>query len=562
MAIGTKDIFRQIYLWTLILIAVALPLSKYFMSAGSFFLLALWLWSDFQMSVAVRFFKQKGILRGFFILVKYLWTLAKESSVEKTKIFLHNKAAIVFASVFLLSIAGLLFTANFDHATNVLRIKLPLVLFPLVFSSSEKIDARSFRKLMLFYIAALLAGTLIGSYKLVTGNYLNVREFSPFISPVRFGLNIGFGILSLGFFVLKDSSFSRKQKLFLSVLIVWFVWFLIKMESVTSLSLLLIIALGILIYMGFQTKKLWLRTAIVLVIILIPAGLYFYVKKEIVRMTHVPAVALKNPVRHTLLGNTYVFDSIHYGIEDGRYVGAYLSIPELRQAWNKRSSIKFSGTDKKGNPIKYTLIRYMTSKDLHKDAAGVSRLTGKDIENIEQGIANFQYVAYPGLHSRLLMMVKGWQVYRKTGNAGGSSTLQRYEFLRAAVMLIRRNFWTGVGTGDLIETLGEQYRLLHSGIGKYYGFIAHNEYADTFVAFGVFGFLYFLFALVYPPLKTHSFNDYFFMIFYAIMLLSMFSDDTLETHAGVTLFAFFLSLLMFGKKKDTHGKLLSHNFKK
>jgi len=562
MAIGTKDIFRQIYLWVLIFIAVALPLSKYFMSAGSFLLLALWLWSDFQMSVAVRFFKQKGIFRGFFILVKYLWTLAKESSVEKTKIFLHNKAAIVFASVFLLSIAGLLFTANFDHATTVLRIKLPLVLFPLVFSSSEKIDSSGFRKLMLFYIAALLAGTLIGSYKLITGNYLNAREFSPFISPVRFGLNISFGILSLGFFVLKDRSFSGKQKLFLSILIVWFVWFLIKMESVTSLSLLLIIALGILIYMGFRTKKLWLRTAIVLVVILIPAGSYFYLKKEIVHMTHVPAVALKNPVRHTLLGNVYVFDSIHYGIEDGRYVGAYLSIPELKPAWNKRSSIKFSGTDKKGNPIKYTLIRYMTSKDLHKDAAGVSRLTGKDIENIEQGIANFQYVAHPGLHSRLLMMVKGWQVYRKTGNVGGSSTLQRYEFLRAAVILIRHNFWTGVGTGDVIETLGEQYRLMHSGIGKYYGFIAHNEYVDTFVAFGVFGFLYFLFALVYPPLKTHSFSDYFFIIFYAIMLLSMLSDDTLETHAGVTLFAFFLSLLMFGKKKDTHGKLLSHDFEK
>ncbi len=272
-------------------------------------------------------------------------------------------------------------------------------------------------------------------------------------------------------------------------------------------------------------------------------------------MTHVPADALKNPVRYTSLGNAYVFDTTHYGIEDGRYVGAYLCIPELKQAWNKRSSIKFNGTDKDGSPIKYTLIRYMTSKDLHKDAAGVRQLTEKDIENIKQGIANFQYVAHPGLHSRLLMMVKGWQVFRKTGNAGGSSVLQRYEFLRAAEILIRQNFWTGVGTGDLIGTLGEQYRLMHSGMGKY-DFIAPNEYVDMFVAFGVFGFLYFLFALVYPPLKTHSFNDYFFVIFYAIMLLSMLSDDTLETHAGLTLFAFFLSLLMFGKEKPE--KLLIH----
>jgi len=549
MAGGTKDIFRQLYLWALIIIAISLPLSIYFMSAGSFLLLALWLWSDFQSSVAIRFFKQKGFVRGLFIFLKYLWTLAKESSVEKTKLFLHNKAALVFAGIFLLGIAGLLFTANFDHATASLRIKLPLVLFPLIFSSTKKIDNGSFRKLMLFYIAALLVGTLIGVFKLISGNYLNVREFSPFISSIRFGLNISFGILALGYFVVKDDYFNSTQRFIMSILVVWFVWFLMTMESLTSLSLLLLIVLGILIYSGFRTQKLWLKTALVLVVILIPAGSYLYLKKEITRMTHVPAAALKNPVIYTALGHKYVFDTLHYGIEDGRYVGAYLCIPELKKAWNQRSSLHFDAKDKKGNPIKYTLIRYMTSKGLRKDAAGVSRLSDKDISYIQMGIANYYYVEDPGLHSRLLALIKGWQVYRKTGNVAGSSVLQRYEFLKAALILVRRDFWTGVGTGDLIESLGEQYRLMHSGIGKYYGFIAHNQYLDVFVAFGVFGFLYFLFALVYPPLKTHSFNDFFFVAFYAIMLLSMFSDDTLETHSGLTLFAFFASLLMFGKEK-------------
>ena len=560
MADGTKDIFRQLYLWVLIFITISLPLSIYFMSVGSFLLLALWLWSDFQSSVAIRFFKQKGFVRGFFIFVKYLWTLAKESSVEKTKLFLRNKAALVFAGIFLLGVAGLLFTANFDHATSDLRIKLPLLLFPLIFSSSKKIDHSSFRKLMLFYIAALLVGTLIGAIKLVSGNFLNVREFSPFISPIRFGLNISFGILVLGYFTVKDDYFNSTQKFFMGILIVWFVWFLMKMESLTSLSLLLLIALGILTYSGFKTQKLWLKTALVFIVILIPAGSYLYLKKEITRMTTVPAETLKNPAKYTKLGHKYIFDTLHFGIEDGRYVGAYLCIPELKKAWNKRSSLRFDGKDKKGNPVEYTLIRYMTSRGLRKDAAGVSRLSDKDIGYIQKGIANYYYVEDPGLHSRLLTLIKGWQVYKKTGNAGGSSVLQRYEFLKAAILLVKRNFWTGVGTGDLIESLGEQYRLMHSGIGKYYGFIAHNQYIDVFVAFGIFGFLYFLFALVYPPLKTRSFNDYFFVAFYAIMLLSMFSDDTLETHSGLTLFAFFSSLLMFGKEKQQ--KPLSRKIKK
>jgi hypothetical protein len=560
MAGGAKDVFRQLYFWVLIFIAISLPLSIYFMSVGSFLLLALWLWSDFQVSVAVRFFKQKGFAKGFFIFVKYLWALAKENSVEKTKLFLRSKAALVFAGIFLLWVAGLLFTANFDQATSDLRIKLPLLLFPLIFSSTKKISTRSFRQLMLFYIAALLVGTLIGAFKLVSGNYLNVREFSPFISPIRFGLNISFGILALGYFVVKDVHFNSLQKIFMGILIVWFVWFLMTMESLTSLSLLLLIVLGIIIYSGFQTQKLWLKMALVFIVILIPSGSYLYLKKEITRMTHVPAGTLKNPVKYTALGHKYVFDTIHFGIEDGRYVGAYLCIPELKKAWNQRSSLHFDAKDKKGNPVKYTLIRYMTSRGLRKDAAGVSRLSNKDISYIEKGIANYYYVEDPGLHSRLLTLLKGWQVYKKTGNAGGNSVLQRYEFFKAALILVKQNFWTGVGTGDLIESLGEQYRLMHSGIGKYYGFIAHNQYMDVFVAFGVFGFLYFLFALAYPPLKTRSFNDYFFVVFYAIMLLSMFSDDTLETHSGLTLFAFFFSLLMFGKEKPK--KSLSRKIEK
>lgn len=552
---GTNDIFRQVFLGILIFIVVSLPLSLSGMTIGSLMLLALWLWSDFQISVAVRFFKQKGIFRGLFIFVNYLWTLAKESIIEKTGIFLRNRAAVIFASIFVLGLAGMIFTGNFPVATASLRIKLPLLLFPLVFPAMKPLNKSDFRKLMLFYVAAIAVGTLIGSFKMISGNYSDVRQFSPFISPVRFGLNITFGILCLGYFIIKDRYFSGKQKVFLSLLITWFVWFLIKMESVTSLGILILISLGILVYTGFQTKKSWAKISLIAVIFLVPASIYFYLKKEIYRTTHVPATALKNLTGHTAQGHIYILDTTHFGIENGRYVGAFLCIPELKKAWNKRGTIPFDSLDKNGNPLETTLIRYMTSKGIHKDSAGVAQLSNKDIENIENGIANINYVKHPGLFSRLLMIEKGWEVYKKTGKVEGSSVFQRYEFIKAAIRVIRNNFWTGVGTGDLIGSLCEQYRLSHSGMDKYCGFIAHNEYLDVFAAFGVFGFLYFLFALVYPPLKTHSFKDYFFVVFYAIMLLSMLSDDTMETHAGITLFAFFLSLLMFGKEKSVKSLL-------
>ena len=549
---SSKNIFGRIYLWVLVFIAVSLPLSRSTMTQGMLLLLVLWIWSDFQISVVLRFFKQKGFFYGLFLLVNYLWQLAKESIPEKTGLFFRNRPAVVFASIYLLGLAGLFFTGNFPQATHILRIKLPLLLFPLVFASTKPISRNDFKKLMLFYIAALLAGTLIGSFKIFSGNYVNVREFSPFISPVRFGLNLTFGTLSLIYFIVKDNSFSRPVKIFMATVVLWFIWFLIKMESVTSLGLLLLIGMAWMVSEGIRLKKTVPVLAVLAFVFLIPVASYFYLRREVYRMTHVAVGQTIPPdTVRTAQGHPYVFDTVHFGIEDGRYVGAYLCIPELKNAWNRRSHIPFNGNDKNGNPLQYTLIRYMTSKNLKKDAAGVEKLTVKDIRNIENGIANVQYVEHPGLHSRLLVMVKGWQVYQKTGQAGGNSVLQRYEYLRAVLRVIKNNFWTGTGTGDILEALGNQYIRLHSGIEKYAGFYSHNQYLDVFAAYGIFGFLWFLFALIYSAVKTHRFNDFFFVVFYFIMLLSMLSDDTLETHAGVTLFAFFLSLLLFGKEKAT-----------
>ena len=551
---SNKTIFRKVYFGVLVYIAIGLPLSRSALTQGMILLVVLWLWSDFQGSVVLRFFKQKGLFRGFFLLTKYLWALAKESIVEKTGFFLRNKPAVIFASIYLLGVIGLIFTGNFPRATHALRIKLPLLLFPLVFSTTPPLDKKEFKTLLRFYVAAILAGTLIGSIKMITGNYVNVREFSPFISPVRFGLNITFGVFVLLYFIARDKNFSVLTKIFMTLLVVWFIWFLTKMESVTSLGIMFAVSLGILVYLTFQIKKRGIRLAVLSVIVLVPVIFIFYIKNEVTRMTHVSTDQIPPASAKTARGNPYVFDTVHYGIEDGRYVGAYLCLPELKQAWNRRSRIPFNGKDKNGNLVKTTLIRYLTSKNLKKDAEGVAQLTEKDIRNIENGIANVHYINHPGLHSRLLVMIKGWQVYQKTGKAGGNSALQRYAYLRAAVNVIRRNFWTGVGTGDLWETLGHEYLRIHLGLEHYVGYPAHNQYVDTFVSFGVFGFIWFVFALVYPPVKTNSFRNYFFVVFYAIMLLSMLSDDTMETHAGVTLFSFFLSMFMFGmENKEEYG---------
>ncbi|MEZ5199205.1 MAG: hypothetical protein R2764_23320 [Bacteroidales bacterium] len=77
---------------------------------------------------------------------------------------------------------------------------------------------------------------------------------------------------------------------------------------------------------------------------------------------------------------------------------------------------------------------------------------------------------------------------------------------------------------------------------------SHNQYFAFFIAFGVFGFIWFLVTLFYPPMLLKKFSDFYYFSFFVLICLSMLVEDTLETQMGVTLFAFFNSFLLFSYK--------------
>jgi hypothetical protein len=75
------------------------------------------------------------------------------------------------------------------------------------------------------------------------------------------------------------------------------------------------------------------------------------------------------------------------------------------------------------------------------------------------------------------------------------------------------------------------------------------------VAFGLFGFLVFLFAFLYPLVKGGKpFSGFLLTAFISIALLSMITEDTIESQAGVTFVALFYCLLRFYGKKTVHHK--------
>ena len=144
-------------------------------------------------------------------------------------------------------------------------------------------------------------------------------------------------------------------------------------------------------------------------------------------------------------------------------------------------------------------------------------------------------------------MIWGLRQYQSSKDPSGKSFLQRIEFWRASLGIIEDNWITGVGTGDLNEAFNDQYREMNSPLPEFFRWRSHNQYMAIFIAFGILGLAWFLFTIIYPPVKLGMFNDYFYLVFFVIISLSMLTEDTIETQAGATIYAFFTSLLLFGR---------------
>ena len=491
---------------------------------------------------------------------------------SKLSRFWHNTPAVLLVAFYLMHVVGLLWTTNFDYAMKDLRVKLPILVMPLVMSGMEPLDRKRFNLVMLVYVLSVFIATLFSSVSYWRHDYDDIREISHFISHIRFCLNIIFCITIIGYYLCKSSvstsSTTRKtqvpepvegpsklvpnfglktaiDRFFQWFLILWFVYQIYIFESLSGYVILAAVAILTAVYafLRWQKGRGW-RIAMAVAALAVVVAAVVFVWHEVKPLLKVESVDFATLEKKTAQGNDYWHDTILNPVEDGKYVGLYYCRKELQEAWPQRSSLPLTGTTANGQDLEATLARYLTSKDLRKDAQGVMALTDEDVRNIEQGVANYNNWQHPGLRARLSSTLFEYGLYRKFNNPNGGSLSQRIEFTRASFHLIGRHPWLGVGTGDVPQAFRQAYDEIQSPLAEEYRFRAHNQYLAIAVAFGLVGLAFFLFVLLYPWFASRKNHTYLYMAFLCIMVLSMFPEDTLETQAGATLFAFFTALLL------------------
>lgn len=525
----------------LIMVGVFLPTSRFGLSLSLFYLLALWFLLGLDMRAINKMFPEKAfvsrILSRIVFSFKGIWFNIKTRFAD----FLHNKIAVVMVSVYIMHLIGLIYTYDFQSAFHDLRIKLPLLIIPLVMSSMKPLSRKQFDMVLWLFIASVFFVTVLGAIKYIRRDFVDVRDLSLFINYIRLSLCIVFSIFILGYYLVKRNH-SLMIKSIMVFLMIWFLWQITVFESITSVLVIAALCFVMIMYFVFRSKHISVKICMVVASVVVAVAAMYLPYKIVNDYMNPAKIDVTQLDTHTKLGNPYVFDTINLGVEDARYVGLYLSKYELIDAWNKRSVKKIKHEYEERY---YTLVRYLTSKDLRKDAEGVNELSENDIRNIENGIANYNYIENPGFKTRIMKVMVAYNNYKRSGDANGSSVFQRVEYIKASFGIIKDNPVFGVGTG-IIKVFADYYENTNSKLRPEYRLRSHNQYLAIMVAFGVVGLLWFLFSMFYPIFADKRNRNYLYIVFLFIIMLSMFTDDTLETQVGATLFAFFNSFLVFG----------------
>ncbi|MCK5774904.1 MAG: O-antigen ligase family protein [Bacteroidales bacterium] len=508
----SDDLYQKLVFFCLAIMIIAVPSSRFLMSISQIGLLALW-------------------------LVHGHWK-------EKWQQFINNKAALVLVSFFLLHVIGVFYSTDMDYAIKDLRTKIPFLIIPFLFSSLPKLSHKKFEKLIYLFIGSVIfVSFYVTITHFVTHEEIRIIIGRGFISHIRFSLSVNLAIFYLIFLRVNNPNRSPLD-MFSLLALFWLLFFLFFLEAFTGIVVFIVLVFSLLFYLIYKSDNLLKKTVFSGLILLGAAGIVIFGYEFLKENTTVEKLTLKDLQTKTLSGNLYT-NNLKAGTENGKYIFVYICDKELEEAWEKRSILPFKGQDYHGQTLSHTLYRYLTSKGLRKDKEGVEALDIQDIKNVENGIANYYYTQGVGVQARLMKILFEYNNYMRTGNPSGHSVMQRFEFWKTSSQIINENWWFGVGTGDMNIAFKEQYEKMNSKLDTDYRLRAHNQYISIWVGLGFLGFLWFLFVLFYPPFSLHAFDDIYYFIFFIIATVSMLSEDTIETQAGLTFFIFFNSFFLF-----------------
>jgi len=404
-------------------------------------------------------------------------------------------------------------------------------------SLEKKIRERLFH----FFTISVLVSTLISLFIFFGWSKVEVhdiRDISPFISHIRLALLVCIAM------VLLYDDFKNYRRWINLLLIGWFFAFLILLQSLTAIIIIAAFAfIAMVITLLDKSKSIFVRAiggAGIVSIVLVSGYFYKLVFIDSIKPIQVNESRL---LKYTPSGNTYYSLPKRQDIENGHPVWINICDKELDEAWRERTGLSIYEYNQSGYQYYYTAIRFISSKGWSKDRNAVMSLSQKEINAIKNGCSNVEQIYHKGMRMRIKNLGWEYRQYFYNDYVSGQSFTQRLAYWSTGLTIFKQNWLVGVGTGDVDIAFKQQYANDKSKLEEKWRLRTHNQYITLGIAFGVSGVVLLLTVLFYPVLFHYKKLGFVFSSFLLIAAISMLSEDTLETQAGITFFVFLYCLL-------------------
>ncbi len=471
----------------------------------------------------------------------------------KFKQIKNQPAALLIISVFFVYVIGVIFTRNMPLALYELQKIAFILVVPLCIAIGPPIDYSMFRKVLFSFLAALNLASFIALFRLIFREQFGIHDIWEilFVSHIGFSFQLLLGASILIYELYNQKSISKRFRYLMIADIMYLLVFLFILKSLTGLATFAVLLVIHLFFVIWKIKiRKWKLFAMIMLPVMILGG-FFYLGSCICRFYDTEPIDPAQLPERTQNGNLYQHDLNDKMLENGHYVGLYLSWDELKESWEQRSSLAFDQNGPNGFHVSATLIRYLTSKGLTKDSVGMTKLLTEDIHFIEKGIANYIYTQrFFSLYPRIYQTIWELDVYFKTGDPNLKSLAQRIEFVKAATSIVRAHPFFGVGTGNWKQKFVDAYQKNQSKLDPQHYGSSHNQYLNYLVKFGILGFLWIMFAWSYPLFLTKKHRYYPAVMLLLILGIANFSDSNLEAHMGISFFIYFYSLFLFSETQQ------------
>lgn len=478
------------------------------------------------------------------IIIVIAWLL-EGNFYHRLRSFFTSKLGLALILFFILSLIGLINSSNLGYGLTDIKRKIPLLLLPF-FLFNVQLSSAQLKTIFKVYVAGVIASSFWSVFVKLGGlgiTILDDRELSRFNSHIRFGLEICIAIFGLLYYLSKTTT--TKPKIILSLALIWLFLVLFILHLYTGVLVFGITSMVLMVFYGFKSKKISFRFLLLLFPLLLMVSSTYYVQKSVQKF-YFPQKTLEEK-RFSPYGEIYQHNLENDDKENGYFVYRNIAPEEIEYAWNKISNIHFRGKDLRGQPISSTLIRFITSKGEYKNQKSVMALTSQEITAIERGVTNCNSLTTNAFEQRMQSTIWEFDNYSRGRDYNGHSTVMRWVYWKTAFTIFKNQPWFGVGTGDIQDAFDQQYDLENSPLITKFRHRAHNQFITAFTTFGIFGGLLFLVFLFYPLLSLNLKNNFLYLAFFIIMFVSMFTEDTLDTQVGITLFTFFNTIIIYNK---------------